>query len=400
MKKYIYSALLLLSGLCVLTACSDDNDSNPTFVQPESFVLNEPSYTTSLVDLANSGTINLTTSQPDYGYTAPVIYRVQCSLNNEWTTSLAEAEADESGATVANYATLDETFTNVHIGASASLLNLAIEKLAGWTSEEDIPANQPVYIRLMASLPKAGGEFGTCYSNVIQLNVKPQYVELKDAAIELWYLIGGDIADGKWGDAVPSSSLPMQIVQDYTYDAKTGQGEITWTGYLAGNGFKLKKTTSSWDDQWGQGDAFGSFVMNDGGSGNITVPAAGYYTVNLNTATNKLDVVEYTGDVKDFAAMCVSGDFNGWGDTEMTPVHTFDGAKNHDWYTTVTLDGSQGIKFKEAGSWDYNTGGPVTINGTDIYGYGTNNGENIYPAAGTYLVIYNDITRYYHFILQ
>ena len=50
MKKIIKSSLLLLGALVMFTACSDDRDSNPTLVQPDSFVLNAPAFATSRID--------------------------------------------------------------------------------------------------------------------------------------------------------------------------------------------------------------------------------------------------------------------------------------------------------------------------------------------------------------
>jgi hypothetical protein len=85
----------------------------------------------------------------------------------------------------------------------------------------------------------------------------------------------------------------------------------------------------------------------------------------------------------------------------MKPVHTYDGAINHDWVATVTIGDGQAIKVKETGSWDYNSGGDVlqTADGS-YYGYGTNGGADIFLTPGNYLVIYNDITRFYRFVLQ
>lgn len=64
MKKMIKSALLLLCSVCILTACEDDRDSNPTLKQPAegSLVLNKPSLQNAIFDLANSSTVNLTLS--------------------------------------------------------------------------------------------------------------------------------------------------------------------------------------------------------------------------------------------------------------------------------------------------------------------------------------------------
>ena len=53
MKKYIKSTLLMLLSICLFTACSDDNDSNPTLVAPTTFVLNTPAIANSVVDLAH-----------------------------------------------------------------------------------------------------------------------------------------------------------------------------------------------------------------------------------------------------------------------------------------------------------------------------------------------------------
>lgn len=72
MKRYLFT--LLLAGLAMFTACTDDRDSNPTVQQPSTFELNMPALGGSVYDLANTDSIRLTYEQPDYGYTAPVKY--------------------------------------------------------------------------------------------------------------------------------------------------------------------------------------------------------------------------------------------------------------------------------------------------------------------------------------
>ncbi len=42
MNKIIKSMLMMVVGLGLLTACSDDTDSNPTVATPTKFVLNTP----------------------------------------------------------------------------------------------------------------------------------------------------------------------------------------------------------------------------------------------------------------------------------------------------------------------------------------------------------------------
>ena len=142
-------------------------------------------------------------------------------------------------------------------------------------------------------------------------------------------------------------------------------------------------------------------MKNDGGSGNITVPAAGLYKVTLNTASDKLVVEAYDGDAPVYDGMAIAGSFNDWGDEPMTPCST--GWENHDWYIVHEFAAGDEVKIKQAGSWDFNKGGEfITYNGgNDMYVYGVGNGANlVIPAAGSYMILFNDITGYIRFIKQ
>ena len=100
MKKIVLSVLLLLGGLCTFTACEDDNDSNPTLVEPTTFILNTPAYANEVIDLAHSESLRLSWSQPDYGFPVVANYYLQLSVNGNFNVSVAEAEADEKGELV------------------------------------------------------------------------------------------------------------------------------------------------------------------------------------------------------------------------------------------------------------------------------------------------------------
>ena len=398
--------MMLAATSLAFISCDKDDESNPILVSPAegSFIVNTPVYGSSQIDLKTSNAVAMSWSQPQFtDPNAPVVanYQVQVSSTGSFTKAFDELAEDNTGA---DYFPLEEIYTSCTAEVSATAIDKALEMLNGWdVTSPAFTDGATVYARVLAFVQNASfDKLASVASNVVNFNVLPYYIELKAADPDIWYLIGGDIGDGKWSSDMPTSSYPMQTVADYEYDTKTGAGLITWTGYLAGNGFKLKHTLDSWDEQWGQGDSFGSFVKNDGGSGNITVPEPGYYTITLNTEKDELTVEKYEGDVRDSSAgMCIAGHFNEWGDTDMKPVHTYDGAINHDWVVNVTIGDGQAIKFKEPGSWDYNSGGDVleTADGS-FYGYGTNGGADIYLTPGNYLVIYNDITRFYRFILQ
>lgn len=98
MKNKIFIGAALLATASMFTACSDDNDSNPTLIQPTEFVLNTPAYANIDVDLAKTQTLELSWSQPKYtAENAPInaTYEVQVSTTDSYNVSTDEAAADE-----------------------------------------------------------------------------------------------------------------------------------------------------------------------------------------------------------------------------------------------------------------------------------------------------------------
>jgi hypothetical protein len=151
------------------------------------------------------------------------------------------------------------------------------------------------------------------------------------------------------------------------------------------------------------------YVKNDGGSGNITVSEPGLYKITLNTAelakvadgenTTALKIEKYDGSAPVFSGMAISGSFNDWGDTDMTPCSA--NWENHDWYIIHDFAAADEVKIKQAGSWDFNKGGEFITYGEGMYVYGVGNGANlVMPEAGKYMIIFNDITGYIRFIKQ
>lgn len=401
MKTIFKSTILLAAaGLFVLTSCDDDNESNPTIAQPTTFVLNEPAIT-GFVDMEKTPSVVLTWSQPTpyNDFNAPVVptYTVQVSPTGQFNKAFDETLEDNTGADFVN---VSETYTTgKDVNINLQNLNRQLLQLCGWT-EATTPERLPLAVRVKSAIRDASfREYNVIYSNVVTLNTVPYYVELKPADPEIWWLIGADIADGSWGSNLGKCVVPMQTIDGAEYDSKTGQGEIKWTGYLAGNGFKLVKIPGKWDDQYGQGDSFGEYLHNDGGSGNITVPEAGIYTVTLNTAKNTLNVEKADISATVFGGMSIAGTFNEWGDTEMTPCST--GWENHDWYITHSFAAGDKVKVKQTGTWDFNKGGSFVNYSEGMYVYGVDNGADlVVEEAGTYQIFFNDITGYIRFIKQ
>lgn len=410
-NKYIIGAMLV-GIISLFASCSDDNDSNPTLIQPTEFKLNTPEYVNSTIDLEHSTGLGLTWSQPKYtADNAPinVTYEVQVSPTNSFTVSTDEAAADESGEKVADYAALSHTTLECKTSASAEEIDKALVKILKWT-EGNIPAEQDAYVRVNAFILEGTNRLNPIASNSVQLKVRPYYVELKDATPIMWYLVG-NMFGGKWaGDKITGTdNLPMFLKPNFSYDKKTGAGEIEYTNYFltgayndkaecADAGFKILPASFSWDYSMNaDGGKAGTIVYRgDTGSdgGHIVAPEAGYYTVTINTANNTATMVKYEDEVnKTYGTIQIAGSFNEWADTPMLPYNT-EGVENHAWYYVMEVPAGETaqFKFKIAGSWDTSWGYGKADGDINMFGKCEAGGKNLGLAEGKYVISFNDIT--------
>lgn len=410
-NKYIIGAMLV-GIISLFASCSDDNDSNPTLIQPTEFKLNTPEYVNSTIDLEHSTGLGLTWSQPKYtADNAPinVTYEVQVSPTNSFTVSTDEAAADESGEKVADYAALSHTTLECKTSASAEEIDKALVKILKLT-EANVPAELDAYVRVNAFILEGTNRLNPIASNSVQLKVKPYYVELKDATPIMWYLVG-NMFGGKWAaDKITGTdNLPMFLKPNFAYDKKTGAGEIEYTNYFltgayddkaecADAGFKILPASFSWDYSMNaDGGKAGTIVYRgDTGSdgGHIVAPEAGYYTVTINTANNTATMVKYEDEVnKTYGTIQIAGSFNEWADTPMLPYNT-EGVENHAWYYVMEVPAGETaqFKFKIAGSWDTSWGYGKADGDINMFGKCEAGGKNLGLAEGKYVISFNDIT--------
>ena len=413
-NKYIIGALLI-GIISLFASCSDDNDSNPTLIQPKEFVLNTPEYANATIDLEHSTGLDLTWSQPKYtADNAPInaTYEVQVSPTNSFTVSTDEAAADESGEKVPDYAVLSNTTQKCNISASAEEMDKALVKILKWT-EGNVPAEQEMYVRVNAYILEGTNHLNPVASNSVKLNVKPYYIELKDAVPTMWYLVG-NMFGAKWADtkSIGVDALPMFLKPNFSYDKKTGAGEIEYTNYFLtgdynekaecdGAGFKILPSDFNWDYSMNAilnneiSAKKGTIENRNGGGdgGHIVASEAGYYTITINTADNTAKMVKYEGDVTNYGTIQISGSFNDWTDTPMLPYNT-EGVENHAWYYVMDVPAGDPIqfKFKIEGSWDTSWGYGAEDGAINMYGKCESGGKNIGLAEGKYVISFNDIT--------
>lgn len=413
-NKYMMGALLF-GIISLFASCSDDNDSNPTLIQPTEFTLNTPEYINSTIDLEKSTGLELTWSQPKYtADNAPInaTYEVQVSPTNTFTVSTDEAAADESGEKVPDYAVLSNTTQKCDISASAEEMDKALVKILKWT-EADVPAEQEMYVRVNAYILEGTNHLNPVASNSVKLNVKPYYIELKDAVPTMWYLVG-NMFGAKWANDknIGVDALPMFLKPNFSYDKKTGAGEIEYTNYFLtgdyndkaecdGAGFKILPSDFNWDYSMNAilnneiSAKKGTIENRNGGGdgGHIVASEAGYYTITINTADNTAKMVKYEGDVNNYGTIQISGSFNDWVDTPMLPYNT-EGVENHAWYYVMDIPAGETaqFKFKIEGSWDTSWGYGAEDGAINMYGKCDAGGKNIGLAEGKYVISFNDIT--------
>ena len=405
MKKIFNFAWLFVGGFCLFTACENDRDSNPVIDPTDTnvnFVLNTPAYATNAIDLGNTtDSLQFTWKQPEYGFPIAASYKMQLSLTGNFTTSYADAQADETGQAIADY----YEFENEPVRGCTQKLGTediakAMQLIGGW-DESNVPDLKSAFLRVKATSTGISDVF----SNTLEMSFAPYYVVLKETQPLLWYLVGNCIGDGSWGNAtdkIGTGLIPMFTIAGEEYDKATGEGKTSYTGYFPEGGqFKLIKTPGNWDDQKNfdsfDGIDTDKFETNNDGNVCIKTGAAGYYTINFDTKEDKITIEPYDGTPAVCTSMALPGEFNGWKETAegtpLTAAETSANAKCHIWTLDLNLVNDSPVKFAANNSWDKNWG-----SGDFPYGTGKNEGDNIPAKAGQYQVFFNDITGQYMFI--
>lgn len=348
MKNIFKSTLLLLCSICLFASCADDNDSNPTLLKPNTFVLNTPAYASSVIDLATSTGIPFTWSQPDYGFPVAAEYQLQVSKDGNFTTNLADV--GEETAT-ADYAVLKAYYTTPEGNIDPSELSNDINKMFGWT-EENVPEKATVYVRATSKTNGAS----TIYSNVVAINVIPNLV-VAVSYPEFIYEIGNESG---WGTAYPMFLIDSENGKYQSYNWLDGA-------------FKFKPNEGDWNGDWGQdpAGAYGDLIVDgeedcnkaDGAFPDDVKPA-GFYQINV-------DIVNMKWNIVPIEHVSIIGGFNDWGgDVEMTYN------KDERCWQVTTSEVSGEYKFRANHAWDINWGGDV--NGL------TQDGANLSIDAGTH----------------
>lgn len=292
MKKILKSALLIMMGLVMFTSCEDDNDSNPIIKTPTEFHLNTPALAATNIDLTNSSAIVFTCSQPNYGFPASTMYKVQVSLKEDMT----------------DFVELDQSFPNTVCSVDAAILasTLTTMELNAGKSEADFPMDVKVYVRMRAYMttdtgsPVADTEI---LSNVICLeNVHLNYSLAPVTTPEHLYVVGG-FCGWDWGNSF--EFVPV-------YDHPEMYWRMVWIDEA---GVKIN-TAQEWDgNQKGYnditvaGDLAGNISTND--DGNICSTTPQWYLMVVTASVSGRDI-KYTVEFNEPNVYLIGDTFGGW----------------------------------------------------------------------------------------
>lgn len=264
MKNIIKSALLVVMSLTLMTACSDDNDSNPSIQTPTEFKLNTPALENTPIDLANSSKIILTCSQPDYGYTASVQYTVQVATTPDMSDAVELSETSSSAKVEINANLLASTLTNIYVEKGKT--------------EADFPMDVKAYFRLKANIVTSNGNVveGTeILSNVVSLNNIHLLFSLPAVNLPSHVYVVGNFCDWKWDNS-------FDMVQVY------GTEDTFWhLVYIDDSGIKFNSAAEWNGSEAGyagitvSGDCKDEIIEKDG---NIASSKPGWYLVIVTTS--------------------------------------------------------------------------------------------------------------------
>ena len=264
MKNIIKSALLVVMSLTLMTACSDDNDSNPTIQSPTEFKLNTPALENTPIDLANSSKIILTCSQPNYGYTASVQYTVQVATTPDMSDAQEISENSSSATVEVNASLLASTLTNIFVEKGKT--------------EADFPMDVKAYFRLKANIVTSNGNVveGTeILSNVVSLNKIHLLFSLPPVNLPSHLYVVGSFCDWDWAKS-------FDMVQVY------GTDNTFWRlVYIDDSGIKFNSAAEWNGSEVGyagitvSGDCKDDIIDN---GGNIASKNPGWYLVIVTTS--------------------------------------------------------------------------------------------------------------------
>ena len=303
MKKI---SIIIAAALCLGAAvsCEDEREIITLNENPTTFVLNTPALAQAEYDLDNSSVVVLTCSQPDFGFTAPTLYTVQLSLENDFETE-------------GKYATFSMASTTARIELPASEFAAFVTSLSG-KEEAVFPITETVYLRAIAKVKNTNTQI---ISNVISLDkVRTSFalppVEFKPQL----YVVGANVGTA-WKTWKPVAAVYGVAGEYYT---------MVYNGGGSDNGLKWGEDENDWrgyDNLKAIQDNAGAGISKKEDDGNLIFAKAGWYVLHFEGKIAGR-TIEYVLKVEPAHAYVIGAAANDvWKDSDSAWEMTLDGDK-------------------------------------------------------------------------
>lgn len=379
MKNIIKSTLAIACGLVVMTSCEDDRDSNPTLdtTKTQALELNPVEFANNVVVFSETDKLALSWKQPSWtDMSAPLgqsgiyglCYAVQLSKDGNYTKSFKEALAEvtlddgtySGPATGHNYTTL----STIYSGSCAELLcdelNLAMNEINVYPSEDAVPAVTEAYLRVVAQLVKTDGKtVDLAISEPVKVKGQVAFVDVMAVPAKVSYLwMPGNGNGWNHGVAPILKSEDGEIYQGYAYmdgDFKF-TFEAAWTAELNNGSF----TTAD-----------GGVDLGDGAGGNLGFTGdPGMYWLIVNPGAGEISATPVKWGIV--------GGFNSWSVDDGKIVDMTYNKDKHALEAEVEFETDTEWKFARDNGWGVNFGGSLDKLEQD--------GSNFAGAAGKHTV--------------
>lgn len=351
MKNFFKILAIAFIGIFVIS-CEKDEDQAVITETVKSKVT--PDKTTLVLDKTNPDKVALNITWNKSTFNVPVVYTQQLQFAIKGKNF---KDASTMEVTTSPLAFTNKQLNNIALGLGAAI-NVAAE----------------IEVRLRTLVGAA-----PFYSDVTTLTVTPYLLGPIYNYNDL-YLIGDATSAGWDNISTNTKFLPLQKT--------AAAGVYSYTGYFAQGGFKMIKTPGSWNTQYGMGSAAGT-LSTSGSSGNISVAAAGYYKLTVNTNTLTYTFTSIGTPTVGYNTISMIGTASGDWSTDLDlQKSAFDA---HIWVKkNVTLNSGE-FKFRANHDWGTNWG-----KAQEFFGVAELGGGNI-PVSETfkYDVYFNDITAEY-----
>jgi hypothetical protein len=330
-------ALLLIAGGCKrddLLVKSGDGTAPTLAATNTTLVLSS--------DKATTEAVGFSWNRANYSYNAAVQYTLQLSKEGDNFAAPKEFAIDA--------AVSSQKFNVADFNNALALMGYSAGTASG------------LEVRVKTELSPG---VNTLYSNVVKLTVTTYPIIIVYPSLYV---------PGAYQGWAPATSSKIASVKD----DKVYEGYVDFTN---ATDFAFKYTADTeWKVQYGWAsstntDIYSGGTFAEGASGNLFVPAKGYYLLKGNVNNNTWSATKTTfGLVGD-------GTPGGWDiDTEMA----FNSA-TQEWRVTANLIGGKKIKFRANHAWDINYGGNTPANGF----LKLNGADIIVPADGSYTIVLN-----------